>query len=70
MLLYRARFKVNHPYGYQPYNCKEGTITNIYWDQEARRLCLQLQYDNGAIDWIPLESFTDNHYTVGMGESK
>ena len=62
MKLYKLRVLVEHPYAYQPHKCNEATATRILWDDEQRRAVVELNYDNGAIDYIPLEELGKDEY--------
>ncbi len=53
--LFKVRIKVKHQYAYQPNGCTTATATQIFWERDHKRFVVQLEYDNGAIDWIPLE---------------
>lgn len=59
MKLYALYVEVIHPYAYQPDGCRTATATDILWDEENRRTVVELIYDNGAIDWIPLHELND-----------
>ena len=54
MKLFKLRIKVAHHSAYQPHNCTMATATGLFWDEENRRMSVELTYDNGALDWIPL----------------
>ena len=54
MRLYLAEFEVLHPSYYRPSGHTTGTVTKVFWDEDEPRLCAELLYKNGAIDWIPV----------------
>ena len=62
MKLYNLRVRIVHHYAYQPDSCNEATATGIYWDTEHRRIAVELTYDNGAIDWVPLDDLNREGY--------
>ena len=62
MTPYELRVKVVHPYGYKPDGCEEAAATRLFSDKRNRRIAVELLYDNGAIDWIPLEELGHEGY--------
>jgi hypothetical protein len=54
MKLYTLKVHVVNPNAYKPYDCDIATVTGIFHDDEKQRLCVQLTYANGAIDFIPV----------------
>jgi len=64
MKLRQLRLKTNHPHCYRPSGCETMTVGNVLWDAEKARLCVELIYDNGALDWYPLSELMEAHTRV------
>ena len=69
MILYKLRVRVVHPHAYKPQGCDLATVTGMFWSMEYSRLVTQLEYDNGALDWIPVSDIHAGHYEVMVGGS-
>ena len=54
MRLYKLRIKSVHRSAYRPQGCILSTVSGLFWDEENKRMAVELTYDNGAVDWIPI----------------
>ena len=64
MRLYTLTVKAIHPNAYKPGGCDTAIVIDILWDAKHERITVELQYTNGAVDWIPLSEIQDGIYEV------
>jgi hypothetical protein len=58
MRLAKIRFIADGILAYKPDGCVDGKITNVLWDADKSRLCYEVEYENGFIDWVPTSKFS------------